>query len=778
MSKIYFVLIVCLLCNTNPINAQFLDKLKETIENEAEETVKEVGELAEEIGKDKKEKESRDEENETIESERSPDASLSEADRGKDKNNSQQEESQNPKDSTKKHYRDEDAVNVASSPLHFFGANANVREIEMKEIYPSPSDSLVIIKGDLWHVGKNQIIAEDWATYMDSRGRTEYLQFIKRPVSKVHGATNVFFGHDGSSSAATYEHGESNSEFGILTKTGRLYTRGAEKSVWVPPRVPGESDEILFLSSDGRRVVFFRNDDIWRGEFDWNSGEIVNEMQVTQVGLFSAYSSGLASQRFSYWHDNALYVWGGFSETKPIVRVDLMTGKMNEIPFRGVFGASYGGFYSFQNSERFTNPSGSRLCRADEEILYCYDAEESSFFYLDIAHKGLRTHGILENSGMIISWLTDEVFAFASNRLELIGRIDLENRHVDTLFIMPDPGMPMELDLLATLPGGRWVELATPERGRFLLDLTNGSTIDLSLPEDAEGKWADDNNYIYPKRDGGLNVVGTWVYSRETDQNRKVSGVIPEPRNVLSFPEYNVLFFCSRSGSQAIYRADLSQNTSEKILDLTELKEKTGRNIQLYSIIQPVLEPPVDLGIDPDSSPAWSEDSGVAIPDTKIGSSAWKEDLETDISGLSGMERILIETDDLNAHQRNFVKKVYRDCRNKLMISGFYDPACLALTFWERNKQKFDQDKLHYSHFDLDDADYSHCVSTEHIMQYTADKIERTFGGRTDFSEERMMQIKQCVGERMVKAFMDYPSSNPRYWSDQVTDFYIECKKE
>jgi hypothetical protein len=544
-------------------------------------------------------------------------------------------------------------------------------------------------------------------------------------------------------------------------------------------------------------VVFIRDGDIWRAEYDWSKNEIVREAQVTSLGLFEG-------KKPLFWHGNALYLEGGFSEAKPIVRIDLMSGTVEELPRMGVFEYS-------QRGRSFTNPAGSILCRPGLELLYCYDAKERSAYQISIEYdyegasafqRGGRG-GLIRQEGIDrygrsnhIFWLNDHVFAAVHTGRDVVSRIDLQNRRVDILLQVD---APQGLGMRQVLPSGRWIELTTAQTSafgspanqrRFLLDLTDGSVSPLELPFDVEGEWLDDRTYLYAKKDGGLSQVGTWVYDRSSNQSRKLCGaVVTQGRGhftSLPFSELGVVYFPSTTGSPAVYRGDLTNGECAKAFDSSPTKSSV-------MMPHPIL-PAIDLGIGSSSS-AWTSTQSVtpaptgstARPSSEGEQLSSPQTAEVNTStgdaatggSPTGMERILRATENLPYEHQEEVKKAYETSRSNYTLSNFYDPACVALSFWEerRNRVEIEEFQITWQSFTRENSNYETCVDQSRISAHSRDRAQKILRGRRH-SAERISEIQTCVSDQMVKEFVADPPENISRVDYRFKKIFVQCNQK
>ena len=680
------------------------------------------------------------------------------------------------------------------TPGTFQVMSSTVTKVEMASQGQFRSDSLFLKGFDLWNAKSNRIEAKGWAFYLTHRGQKEA---FKGPVRKVIGAPDyLYFMNTGSSGFDRRSYQVSLNAYGFTSRAGSVYKNKtpSQVSYWSEHSMQKKKKIEGHLSTDLRRVVFIRDGDIWRAEYDWSKNEIVREAQVTSLGLFEG-------KKPLFWHGNALYLEGGFSEAKPIVRIDLMSGTVEELPRMVVFESSRRG-----GGIGFTNPAGSVLCRPGPELLYCYDAKERSAYQISIEYdyegasafqrggRGglIRQEGIDRNGRSDhIFWLNAHVFAAVHTGRDVVSRIDLQNRRVDVLLQVD---APQGLGMRQVLPSGRWIELTTAQtrafgspanQRRFLLDLTDGSVSPLELPFDVEGEWLDDRTYLYAKKDGGLSQVGTWVYDRTSNQSRKLCGAVAaqghSSNKALLFSELGVIYFASRTGSPAVYRADLTNGECTKAFDGMTIPHHVGL-------------PPIDLGIGSRSS-AWTSTPSVtpaptgstARPSSEGEQLSSPQTAEVNTSTgdaatggpATGMERILRATENLPYEHQEEVKKAYETSSSNYTLSNFYDPACVALSFWEerRNRVEIEEFQITWQSFTREGSNYETCVDQSRISAHSRDRAQKILQGRRH-SEERISKIQTCVSDQMVKEFVADPPENISRVDYRFKEIFVQCNQQ
>lgn len=736
MSRVFYttLVLIAFFSFSTPVKGQFLKKLKEKVEKAAEETI--------DKGVDRASK------------------SIFEGDKQNDADESEKVEEVKETINDKKTTTSAEAntpASVTKSDESEITKGVSISEIGMSHHYSSTSDSLFVLGNDIKHAGNNQVVQSGIIDYKDPQGRTRE---IHNPLSYVSGASGYYCGHYNN------QTNTNNAKYGFIDKPVYLFRQGGDFRSSPFNRLR-DTDEIIYISSDLRRAVFIRDGDIWRAEFDWLKGDYVNLIQVTSLGLFE-------NKKLLFWYKNDLYLDGGFSETEPIVCIDLMSGNITELADHDVFSFD-------RKSSGFINPSGSILCHPGKELLYCYNAETRTFFRIPNMYE--NEHGGLINLVLPgsayqgksrteeITWLRDDVFAFVNTHSGVISRFDLSTRKRAILFAAKREKNEF-VERAVILPGGRWVELKIitgiknslklPDIRRLLLDFTNGEITPIGLSDDADGKWLNDQIYFYSKEEGGLSQVGTWIYDRKTNENKRIANVIPGNvvgMTAIAFPRFDAIYFTSHSGKLSTYRASISEGKSIKITD------------DLYPY--PIIVPSVDLGIGSNSRPAWSSSQSLTAP-IAVDNSLPESELPS-----TGMEKLLQATKDMSQeHQEEVIKAYENASREYSVMNSYYDPVCVSLNFWEIRKTKLQEEEfqLTWSKFATNLSNYESCLDESRIRQYAAARTKRIIQTR-DLSDERKEEIQNCVSQKMVDQLKAHPIASPRAMDNLFIKLISECLK-
>lgn len=677
-----------------------------------------------------------------------------------------------------------DATTIPDAASNKIEIKSNtVEAVEVTPVGFNPSPTELVIEGDVWDAKENKIIKPGWVKIeyygKEKVSRGPYYQIINSP--------NHFFtkGKDIEPVKGFYL----NRFWGVVSKTGGKIIP-QEKLEQGSKLAAAEAKSQLYIGRDNRKAVFFVNGDIWRAEYDWFNGMFINEKQVTNKGVFN-------DKDLLFWYDNAIYIRGEFSQENPIVRIDLISGDITEIPLNGVFNSTL-----HNVSYSFTNPSGKFLCSPDTELLNCYDAEQRNFFQIPI--KPVDYSAVIERNpnNRHLIWLNDDVFATVHQSPGMISRIDLKNKTIVNLLQLPPGAGGLEfkvtpnrkfLDLIARKVNKDGRNFKTE---RFLVSLSNGEITPFNLsPEIRNGEWISENHYLYGKKEGGLSEVGTWVYSVKSEENKKI-GDIAYINSVVAFPALRVAYFSSGQGTPAIYRADISKGIISKIADASDIV--LGGGFAPY----PIMDPPLNLRIG--SGSVWSniskssKKSGGVTPDQKnmeeqeplkTGNKSSEGQFSSNGSQAStgpsnnfesGMVKLLEATKDWNQKDKDAAIRAYHTFNKESII---FDRTCIALEFskwYKAGKGSFDDLGSAIPEFKHKGEWFQTCLDSQKIRDFARQRsifyIERHHKDLNG-SEPKKEQVITCVEQDLEKYLIEdlnYRIADRA--NDYVSMLIISCK--
>ncbi len=463
------------------------------------------------------------------------------------------------------------------------------------------------------------------------------------------------------------------------------------------PYADSMNNPSFWIAADHRRVVFIQNGDYWRGEIDWPHARIVNRKQVTSVGQFGPNNYPVL------WWANTLYVYGNFDKTKPIVKIDLLGGNVEEMPTYNVLGANL-------QSRRVmgqVSPGNVRIVGYTASVIYAYDVRTG---------KASRFENALEQSGTTLNmdpfqtcplqWFGDETACELLPDLTVL-KYDFRNGKMD---VLPRPANPPGWPMLgrrvsSILPGGRYADIivtgskAGNPNGpdfveRYLLDLTSGKKIALPFDNQNTGIWLDDAKYLYYRDKGGLSTVGIWLYNRADNSSKRLGGgqLDMGQTSIAYLPKRNLVMGVSQQNGFALRRIHLD---GSGIQDLGTCD---------YSVITRMPEESVDLGYSGQQADLWKPvtvDLAALAPTEAPQPAAGKVKLDE-------------MTKDLPEEQQQFADHAYDYAMMNSELNSFYDPMKFAMIILDAHKAKPDQPLNNL----ILGTDYSSAADPEHIRRW------------------------------------------------------------
>lgn len=549
-------------------------------------------------------------------------------------------------------------------------------------------DDFVIVDADLWSVPQQKVAIEDF----------EYRSEDPRPV--VGRPDRVL---------ESYPVLEDSMSLGIVSKRTRLVLRpvGSQDDP-IDFRSDAGSTQNVRLSRDLRRVIFIRNGDLFRGEFDWGTGQVVNDTQVTQLGVLQPGVPML-------WHGNIVLLPGNFDKDKPIVRIDLLSGDVVEMPDAGVFPASA----SQWGSSMFTNPSARYALRPEKEMIRVYDVRTDKVGQISLAHQfelnGQPRKGHLRtNMDGGMRWIDDDSAIFADDPAGVIARVDVDTGTLELLAstatplklksVLPGQGLPDALILHK--PDIRKVAEVT---GRCVLNLNTGERTTISLPADADARWVSDRHAVYVVNDGGLSKVGTWVYDRESDRAVRITAMSASTHRLAYVPKHQMLYFGTSSGDKGTYGVRVDGQGLHKVSEEVELIAAFG--------------PPVELGLSADAPPLWQP-----MPD--VAPVAQAKDASPSVLVPGDLTSVLHALRDESPEVRDAAEKFYRRL-DKSPINEWYDTSKLTMIMVEAYKA----DPTNEPHRIVSNANWGPALYRPGLVAYGAQTVRTTESRQLEAAE-------------------------------------------
>jgi hypothetical protein len=547
---------------------------------------------------------------------------------------------------------------------------------------------------------------------------------------------------------------------GFTFSTPHLYVLGNKNFYLRPPIGSGSSQQgDAYMASDYRRMALVENGDIWRGEFDWAKGEVVNKKRVTTNGLF-------AGKKPLLWYGNTIYIDGQFSKEKPIVKVDLVSGALEEIPTYDVFkGREYAA-----DRGMFINPTGDLCFFPHGSVLNTYDARTGKAATVRITAE-VKEHGRPVPIDVVtpyskLTWI-DSNTALCTEGEHPLVRV---NVRTGASTVLDD--RPGQFEEVSLLPGGHFADVLYKPREvygkklpaeRYLIDVTNGMRTKVPYSAEMSKYWLDPDQCIFGKTTGGLNEVGTWLFNRVTGEVKKLCSVPCDGQFAMLPRQKSEVCFSARE-KEHLCRVKL---TGE---DFTELA--CGRHVRAINTA------PIDLGLGPDSKPLWQpasnapqqqaaeskrqqQVSGAAPQGQAAEATPQQQQVETKLQQASGdkpgdwinvMDAIKNESPEVQA----WARMAYDYCVRNTFLNDFYDPAKLTLKFLSAHRQQPDAAITTI----VSKTDYKDCVSRTKVEQWA---YLRTFQVMKDLPPTQLERAATEVGRLVADAYVANPVPKSGY---------------
>ncbi len=300
---------------------------------------------------------------------------------------------------------------------------------------------------------------------------------------------------------------------------------GAEAKTWV--------------SSDLSHYVSLKQGDVWAGTLDWQAGTASAAKNLTGIGVLNSLDP-------IAWCEQYVFFFNSLGSDKPILRINTRTGELKEMAKTKAL-----------NNKAQGSPDGCFLFTSDGRMVHSAQGAKSNLYVVDLRsldgftldasfdsriYIGTQKQPSRAQAVMAQSWVGRGLFW--SSRQQ--GWFDLANRkrinpHEFAEIAEELPYNIQPLDMLP-IPGDRYVEVSyqgflksavgqsKPIRKRYRLDRLQGTVVSLPLHRkpnvpsvNAGIVWVDKNRYVYPRRKGGLDELGTWLYDIHSKKHTRLS---------------------------------------------------------------------------------------------------------------------------------------------------------------------------------------------------------------------------------------------------------------
>jgi hypothetical protein len=284
----------------------------------------------------------------------------------------------------------------------------------------------------------------------------------------------------------------------------------------------------IWLSFDRRTTLQLKQGDVWRADLDWRQGKLGPLTNVTRIGL-------LAQSAPVLWYGDHLWMRRKDAATKPIVRVDIRTGDIQESeetpPFKGLYGSPSGRF------KYWGDPHAGKL--------HVFDAKTSETFALDTTRIWRNYGGAVKERPTPVGieevwWVNEHTFFTHTN----FTWVDLDKRQITEIVNFPKiaaevPAQITGSNPISWIPGADHIDQVftgakaddngsiipnSQVKWRYRVSRLTREVIDLPIEDaDVGVTWLDANRYVVARDKGGLNEVGTWLFDVRTGKHVRIS---------------------------------------------------------------------------------------------------------------------------------------------------------------------------------------------------------------------------------------------------------------
>lgn len=543
--------------------------------------------------------------------------------------------------------------------------------------------------------------------------------------------------------------------------------------------VPGK------IADDLRRAVWIENGDLWRCDIDWRARKVVNKTKVTDLGV-------LENEPF-LWAGDHVFIQGNFDPEKPVVRINLVTGEVEEIDWF---------VKPDTDMPLYTNPSETVAVSVSDEVIYLidlsdgrtvtinnrppdgyqYQMQQGASYGIGAGYSGLVSGKNSRNNSPL--WVSDTLAVFYSapksyRFLEVFSVLDLSIGEVRSF--LPDPdetradlttrSVMETAELISATEvfvrvkgettkkediGKRFV----PKQEHEYASIVNCKTGEITAAQYIPGAmWIDRNRRMFKRTDAGLGGNGTFIHDRRDDSERRISKYTDLQRNRMSVSSDGRLLLSSRKASP---KTALCIN-----METGEVTEVGTFGSDRWSFISDEI---VDLGLAEGAASPW----GQPRPTCPLPSAS----ADPAVGGRLAIEaKYADDTPEILMVARG----AYKYIKGKHSLNQFIDPLKgvdqIVLVARDRDSTKLDSLLLA--------ADFSPAADESKCMTYFSDRVKRTHAPQfrnKGFTVEQIDNIANCIAQKMYakaasngKSFR-HATSNRGYGS-LVKQFLSECEK-
>jgi Putative peptidoglycan binding domain len=375
----------------------------------------------------------------------------------------------------------------------------------------------------------------------------------------------------------------------ILPERKPRYYNGPNKSgvIWAG----------YYIRENLRQTVWIKEGDIWIGDIDWVGGDIVNQRQVTKVGQFKWNTGQKRDAHLVCWSGQNLFIEAGFDPKKPLVRVNLTDGSVQELDWLMYEGKSIANKVVIDPAERVAidfRVEGIRLIDLTSGKVLKVDwgaiartglsVRKQPLDDREVTGLGKKDHWIDQNRYVVgFTMMSDSpqqaavVLDLQQGKLNLtpVEAIDYKGkagRYQTSRIDVISGGKPA----IITQASWRWLGGDFDDHyTEALIDLETGRAWP-ARKERGSGwhyGWIDGHRFLYPVTDKGLSGNGAYLFDRLTGTSTKIAP-FPKVSKETAVAQGKVIVF-ERGGD--VYRVNA---------DGSELK-KIASDVKLLASFQP-----------------------------------------------------------------------------------------------------------------------------------------------------------------------------------------------
>lgn len=313
-----------------------------------------------------------------------------------------------------------------------------------------------------------------------------------------------------------------------------LYVKTVEPKGRMPIEPLRAYKDKAWVSDDLSEYVTLRDGDVWHGNMDWLDNSVKQERNVTNLGILNNLEP-------IAWYKNDFYFYNQHGADKPILRIDVKTGEIDEMEQtkalqRHSLGSPNGRFIFFSDGR------GKYLSSGIESFVHVYDCKTRQTFTMDATIDERKFIGKMKEYPQPKKieprqWLSDGLF------ITNIGWYDLEKRE-RTLFIEKQgiirdrPEHFYRVTSFNFLPAPDFVDITVQSYirkekkefyRRYLVNRTTQVAIELPMElnkhenNNSNITWIDENRYVFSKKKGSLKDIGTWLFDVRTKTHRRLT---------------------------------------------------------------------------------------------------------------------------------------------------------------------------------------------------------------------------------------------------------------